>query len=238
MSDYLLENIDFTIESGQCLAILGNNGVGKSTLLKCINRICQVEYGSVLIDGQDVFKMKHRVLAQHVAYVPQKLETNQMTVFDTILLGRKPYIDWDITKQDREIVSELIVQMGLSKYALRDVSKLSGGEAQIVMLARALAQEPKVLLLDEPTSNLDLKNQHEVLNLIRQIAKEKQICIALVIHDINLAMQYCDKFLLLKDASVYSYGGIETITAEAISTVYGIEVEIFEHQKTKLIIAK
>lgn len=237
MSTNVLEDVSFTIEPGQCLAVLGNNGVGKSTLLKCINRICSIQAGSIYIDGKDAYKMKNKILAQNVAYVSQKSENSNMTVFDTILLGRKPYIDWDITAEDRQIVSDLIDQMGLNEYTLRDVSTLSGGEAQIVMLARALAQQPKVLLLDEPTSNLDLRNQHEVLKIIRNIAKTNEICVALVIHDLNLAIQYCGRFLLLKDANVYSDGNIETITAEAIGSVYGIEVEIIEHKNKKLIIS-
>lgn len=237
MSTNVLEDVSFTIEPGQCLAVLGNNGVGKSTLLKCINRICSIQAGSIYIDGEDAYKMKNKILAQNVAYVSQKSENSNMTVFDTILLGRKPYIDWDITAEDRQIVSDLIDQMGLNEYTLRDVSTLSGGEVQIVMLARALAQQPKVLLLDEPTSNLDLRNQHEVLKIIRNLAETNDICVALVIHDLNLAIQYCDRFLLLKDANVYSNGGIETITSESIGSVYGIEVEIIEHKNKKLIIS-
>lgn len=236
MTTNVLDKVGFEIEPGQCLAVLGNNGAGKSTLLKCINRICPIQEGSISIAGKDVYKMKSKILAQNVAYVSQKSVANNMTVFDTVLLGRKPYISWDLTNEDRHIVATIIDQLGLNKYALRNVSTLSGGEAQIVMLARALAQQPKVLLLDEPTSNLDLHNQHEVLKIIKTIANKNQICVAIVIHDLNLAIQYCDRFLLLKDANVYSDGGIETITAEAINSVYGIPVEVIEHRDTKLIV--
>ncbi|MGB4609825.1 MAG: ABC transporter ATP-binding protein [Saccharofermentanales bacterium] len=237
MTTNVLEKVSFKIEPGQCLAILGNNGAGKSTLLKCINRICPIRKGSVHIDGKDAYKMNNKILAQNIAYVPQRTESNNMTVFDTVLLGRKPYIKWDITLEDRRIVADIINQMGLEKFALRNVSTLSGGEVQIVTLSRALAQQPKVLLLDEPTSNLDLKNQHEVLRIVRKIAEKNQISVVLVIHDLNLATHYCDKFLLLKDKNVYSYGGIETITADAIEAVYGIDVEILDYKNTKLIVA-
>lgn len=236
MATNVLEEVSFMIEAGQCLAILGNNGAGKSTLLKCINRICPIQEGSVYIDKKDAYEMNTRILAQNIAYVPQRTEATDMTVFDTVLLGRKPYIKWDITVEDREIVADIISQMGLEKFALRNISTLSGGEAQIVMLSRALAQQPKVLLLDEPTSNLDLKNQHEVLQIVRNIAEKNQISVAIVIHDLNLAAHYCDKFLLMKDKNVYSDGGIETLTSDAIGAVYGIDVEILDYKNTKLVV--
>lgn len=154
-SKTVLNNVSFEFEKGQCLAVLGNNGAGKSTLLKCIDRICPTEGAGVYIDGQNVFEMNNRTMAQNIAYVPQNSESVNMTVFDTVLLGRKPYIKWDVTSEDREIVSGIIDKMGLNELSLRNVSELSGGEAQKVMMARALAQKPKLLLLDEPTSNLD-----------------------------------------------------------------------------------
>jgi iron complex transport system ATP-binding protein len=151
-----------------------------------------------------------------------------MTVFDAILLGRKPYIKWDATSEDRQIVRDIIQKMQLEEFALRNVAELSGGEIQKVMLARALAQEPKLLLLDEPTSNLDLRNQHEVLRTVKIIAQEHNICVALVIHDLNLAIRYCDRFLFLKDSYVFSYGGLEVMTPENIEEVYQVHVHIID----------
>jgi len=118
--------------------------------------------------------------------------------------------------------------MQLEEFALRNVAELSGGEIQKVMLARALAQEPKLLLLDEPTSNLDLRNQHEVLRTVKIIAQEHNICVALVIHDLNLAIRYCDRFLFLKDSYVFSYGGLEVMTPENIEEVYQVHVHIID----------
>lgn len=126
--------------------------------------------------------------------------------------------------------------MSLDDFALRNVSKLSGGEVQKVMIARALAQEPRFLLLDEPTSNLDPHNRHEVLDIVKRISKKRNICVAIVIHDINLAMRYCDKFLFLRDSKIYSYGGIETITEKTISEVYRINVDIIKHRDHKIVI--
>ena len=236
ISKKVLEDVGFTIEAGQCIAILGNNGAGKSTLIKCIDRIYPAQDGVVVVDGKNVFQMNGRSLAQNIAYVPQNTGTINMTVFDTILLGRKPYIKWDATEEDREIVYDVICEMRLEEYVLRNVSQLSGGEAQRVMLARALAQKPKLLLLDEPTSSLDPYNQHEILRTVKKIAQEYGICVAIVIHDLNLAIRYCDQFLFLKDAKVYSYGGVETVTPKTIYEVYGMEVEIIEYQTQKIII--
>ena len=232
----VLEDVSFELERGQCLAVLGNNGAGKSTLLKCIDRICQTEGASVMIDGQDAFKMNSRTIAQNIAYVSQNTENVNMTVFDTVLLGRKPYIKWDVTAEDRETVDGILQKMGLEELALRNVSELSGGEAQKVMLARALAQEPKLLLLDEPTSRLDPYNQHEMLHVIRDIARERNIAVIIIIHDLNLAMRHCDRFLFLKDAGVFSFGGVETVNPETIKSVYGLRVDIIEHRGIRIIV--
>lgn len=232
----ILENVSFDVQQNECIAILGNNGAGKSTLLKCIDRICPTEKGVVLVDGQDVHKMSKTMMAQNIAYVPQSSSSVNMTVFDSILIGRKPYIKWDATSEDREIVCDIIRKMKLEDFALRTVSQLSGGEVQKVMLARALAQEPKLLLLDEPTSNLDPRNQHEVLQLVKKIALEHNICVAIIIHDLNLAIRYCDRFVFLKDSRVYSYGGLETMTPENIEEVYQMHVHIIEYMGIPVIV--
>lgn len=224
----ILEDISFDIKKNQCIAILGNNGAGKSTLIKCMNRICHAQKGVVMVDGHDVYKMSRNVMAQNISYVAQNNKSLYMTVFDAILLGRKPYIKWDATLEDREIVRDIIQKMQLEDFALRNVAELSGGEIQKVMLARALAQEPKLLLLDEPTSNLDPRNQHEVLRIVKIIAQEHNICVAIVIHDLNLAIRYCDRFLFLKDSHVFSYGGLEIMTPENIEEVYSMHVHIIE----------
>ncbi len=232
----VLNDVSFTMEQGESLAILGNNGAGKSTLLKCIDKIYPANGGTVYVDDVDVFKLTGSELAQNIAFVPQNVDPINMTVFDAVLLGRKPYIKWDATREDRQIASDIIHQMGLDEFILRNVSELSGGEAQKVTLARALAQEPKLLLLDEPTSNLDPYNQHEVMQTVRNIARQHNICVMIVIHDLNLAVRYCDKFLFLKDTTIYSHGGHECITAETIEDVYGIHVHIIDHMNVPVIV--
>ncbi len=232
----VLEKISFDIQKNRCIAILGNNGAGKSTLIKCINRICPAQKGTILVDSQNVYKMKRSNVAQNIAYVPQNSRSINMTVFDAILLGRKPYIKWDATSEDRQIVSDIMQKMKLDNFALRNLSELSGGEVQKVTLARALAQEPKLLLLDEPTSNLDLRNQHEVLQIVKNVAREHNTCVAIVIHDLNLAIRYSDSFLFLKDSHILSYGGLETITPGNIEQVYQVHTHIIEYMGVPVVI--
>lgn len=232
----VLEEVGFSIVSGECIAILGNNGAGKSTLLKCINRICPTKDGVVMVEGKNVYTLSPQIRAQQLAYVPQNSESSSMTVFDAVLLGRKPYITWDASQQDRKITSQIIQQMGLSGFAMRKLNQLSGGEAQKVLLARALAQDPKFLLLDEPTSNLDPYNQHEVLRTVRKIASQHKIAVAVIMHDLNLALRYCDKFLFLKDAEVFAYGTVEIVNPETIREVYNIDVDIIEHKGNRVIV--
>lgn len=232
----ILDGVSFHLEQGQFMAVLGNNGAGKSTLIKCIDRINPVTGGSVLIDGERVGAMQRRQLAQSVAYVPQNTQPAHTMVFDAVLLGRKPYIKWGVTAEDERIVAETLEMLNLKHLESRYLDELSGGELQKTMLARALVQQPKYLLLDEPTSSLDPNNQHEMLHVIRDIAQEKNIGVAIVIHDLNLAMRHCDRFLFIKDAKVFSFGGVETVTTETIETVYDLRVDIIEHKGIRVIV--
>ena len=222
----ILEKIEFNAQEGQCVAILGNNGAGKSTMIKCLNRILMPQEGAIVVDGRDVSSLNRNSIAKEMAYVAQQNEGSQFTVYDAVLLGRKPYIKMNPTDEDHRITRDIIERMGLYDYSLRYINELSGGELQKVMLARALAQQPKVLMLVEPTSNLDLKNQYEVMGIIRDIAAEDKICVIIVIHDLNLALRYCDRFLFIKNSHVYSLGGAETVNCDAIREVYGMDVTI------------
>ncbi len=232
-----LKDISLKAENGDVVAILGNNGEGKSTLISCINGIRKPKSGEVLIDGKAADKMRRRELAKLIAYVPQKSDDCDITVFDSILLGRKPYIRWNITEDDTAICQAVINRLGLEKLALRSISELSGGEAQKAMLARALVQEPKVMLLDEPTSSLDPRSQHEVMSLVRGIAKEKGIAVLVVLHDINLALHFADKLFLMKDGRgrIFTVNGID---AETIKAVYGIDVDIAKIGERRFVMIK
>jgi len=232
----VLEKITFTVKKGQVLAILGTNGAGKTTLLKCLNRILTPTVGSVLIGEEPVANLNRNALAKRIGYVEQQRAGSRATVYNTVLLGRKPYIRWDITHKDMEVASQALETLGLTDYALRCLDELSGGELQKVVIARALAQEPEILLMDEPTSSLDLKNQLEVLKLIRQISRERGIAAVVAMHDLNLALRFADRFILLKDNTIFAAGGPEVITPENIETVYAVPVMIAAHNGSRVVI--
>lgn len=232
----ILDRISFRAEKGSCLAVLGNNGAGKSTLLKCMSRICRAGEGSVLVDGEDILRISGKEMARKIAYVPQSSQASHTMVFDEVLLGRKPYIKWDITKEDQRLVMEILEQLELTGFASRYLDELSGGERQKVVLARALAQQPEFLLLDEPTSSLDPRNQQEMLRTVRSLTEEQGLGVVIVIHDLNLALRYCDRFLFIRDADVYACGGPETVTDASIRAVYGMEAEILEYGGKKLVV--
>ena len=232
-----VKNVSFTVRSGECVGILGKNGSGKSTLVTCINKIRTPISGSVIIDDLDIYKTSRLETAKNVSYVAQKNEMNHVTVFDSVLLGRKPYIKWAISQDDIDICDDIIEQIGLSEFKLRYINELSGGELQKVMLARALVQQPKLMLLDEPTSNLDPKNQYEMMALVRELTIERKISSVIVLHDISLALRYCDRFLFIKDGEVYDYGDESVVTSKSLFDVYDVDavIEIVNGRKVVVI---
>lgn len=225
-SHLVLKDVKFEVDNGDCLAILGTNGVGKSTLLKCINKILKPQQGVITIEKDEVFKLSRRQVAQKIGYVSQRHEGGRFTVFDAIILGRKPHITWDVTARDMEIVNRIIKILGLEDFSLRFIDELSGGELQKVVIARALAQEPRVLLLDEPTSNLDLRNQLDVLEIIKTVVQKQQIAALVTMHDLNLAIRFANKFIFLKKGTIFAAGGFEVITPENIEEVYAVPVAV------------
>jgi iron complex transport system ATP-binding protein len=172
--------------------------------------------------------MSRRELAKYLGYVPQNMLVKfPMTVFEMVLTGRKPYLTWRPSEQDLRITANILHEMGIEDLAMRDVEQLSGGQAQKVLLARALAQEPEYLLLDEPTSNLDLRHQLEVLNMITALVKRKGIGAMMAMHDLNLAARFSDTILMLKEGKIFSMGTpSEVITPKNIREVYGVEVVV------------
>lgn len=222
----VLKGVSFSAQKGEFVAILGNNGTGKSTLMLCLNKIREPKAGTVTVNEQNVLTLPRKACAKLMSYVAQKAELSDATVYDTVMLGRLPYMNWQTTPHDHALCEAVIEKLNLESLKMRSVSTLSGGEQQKVMLARALVQEPEVLLLDEPTSSLDIKNAHEMLSEVRTLCKEAPLTVLMVIHDLNLALRYCDKFLFLKDGEVYRFGDKSVITEDVLEAVYGIPTRL------------
>ncbi|MBL0714824.1 MAG: ABC transporter ATP-binding protein [Desulfosarcina sp.] len=234
----VLDAVSFAVEKGRVLAILGVNGAGKSTLLKCLNRILRPQAGSVLLGEEDVLRLPQDAIARRMGYVPQQHTQPHLTVYEAVLLGRRPHMGLTVGKADYAVVEQTLERMGLSALALRPVSDLSGGEVQKVMIARALAQSPKILLLDEPTSNLDLKNQMDVMGLIRTVVSDHGLMAVMAIHDLNLAVRFAADFLFLKDHQVYGLASMDDLNVEIIEQVYGLKVLLKEVSGYRVVIPR
>ncbi|MDM7935440.1 MAG: ABC transporter ATP-binding protein [Methanothrix sp.] len=223
-SNKILEDLNVVVEDSEVLSLVGPNGSGKTTLIKCIDRILKPK-GSILLDGREIERMTQQEVARQIGYVPQSSSTPlATTVFDTVLMGRRPHISWRVTDADLEKVAETLELLSLQDLAMRDFAQLSGGQRQKVLIARALAQEPSVLLLDEPTSNLDMRHQLDVMETIGALVKEKGISAVMAIHDLNLAARFSDTLVMLKDGRVYAAGDpVELLCEGNIRDVYGVE---------------
>lgn len=224
----VLKGVNFKVSKGEIVSIIGPNGSGKSTLVKCIDGIFKPKSGKVYIDTKDTRTMSTKELAKTMAYVPQaSSDVFVQRVFDTVLMGRKPHLNWGVRKMDLEIVEEVLDYMGLTNLAECYLDELSGGQRQKVLIARALAQEPEILLLDEPTSSLDIKHQLEVLEIVKKISNQRKSSVVMVIHDLSLAYRFSDKLVLLKDGNVFAYGEPNLVlTKENINEVYDVEVSM------------
>jgi iron complex transport system ATP-binding protein len=220
----VLDDVSFDVEKGCILAILGVNGAGKSTLLKCLNRILHPQTGAVFLGGENLLGLPRAAIARRMGYVPQQHVQPRLTVYEAVLLGRRPHMGLMVSKTDYAVVEETLERLGLSALALRPVSDLSGGEVQKVIIARALAQSPQILLLDEPTSNLDLKNQMEVMGLVRTVVAAQGLTAVIAIHDLNLAVRFADHFLFIKNHRIHELVSRDDLNAGTIEQVYGIKV--------------
>lgn len=220
----VLQKIAFDVNHGEIVAILGPNGVGKTTLLKCLNRILNVKSGQIYLDGAEIASLDTLEIARRAGYVPQRVETGRLTAFDAVLLGRRPHIGWDITGRDLCIVDAIFSRLSMNHLRLSYIDEMSGGELQKIAIARALVQEPRILLLDEPTSSLDLKNQVEILSTIVGIVREHGIAAVMTMHDLNQAFRYADRFIFLKDGNIHFHGNFDAVTPDIIEDVYGLPV--------------
>ena len=229
----VLQDLSLEIVPGQVLAVVGPNGTGKSTLIRAISGVLKPRSGSIQVKGQDITAMDYRQRARYMAVVPQahSLPANY-SVYQTVLLGRTPYLSWlgQSNSADHELVRSALVQTRISALAERKIGQLSGGEQQLVLLARALAQDTPVLLLDEPTSHLDIEHQSRILSLTRQLALETNRAVLMVIHDLNLAALYADRVALLCEGKVHAFGTpCDVLTSENLAAVYHIPTVVVPH---------
>lgn len=230
---HVLENLCLAALPGEVLGLIGPNGVGKTTLLRAMARLLRPRQGAVLFAGQDLWHMAPRSVARRLALAPQADGgTWPLTVEQAVALGRAPHRGWllPLSAEDRTAVAQALRQTGLEPLRERRVTELSGGEQRRVILARVLAQEPQVLLLDEPTAHLDLKYQTEILDLVRQLAHQRGLAVVISLHDLNLAALYADRLALLGDGQLLAIGSpSDVLTAERLSRVYDVPVVITRH---------
>ena len=232
----VLKGVSFGVHAGEILVVLGKNGAGKSTLLKCLNRILVPQEGEVWVDGRAVHSLRREEVARLFGYMPQSHGWGNLTVFETVLTGRKPHWTWGPGRRDLQVVEEILSVMGLTALADRPLAQLSGGERQKVLLARTLAQEPEILLLDEPTSNLDLQNQSAVLALVRQQIQRRNFAAVAALHDVNLALRFADRILLLKEGTVLACAPPGQIRKEWIEATYDVPVRLYQVDGMTLVV--
>lgn len=232
----VLSNIGFRLKGGALVGLVGPNGSGKSTLLKILDRILSPRKGKVLLEGRPLSELKGKEIAKKIGYVPQSTSTLfPKTVFDTVLMGRIPYSSWAPTKNDLSVVNDVLVDLELADLSGRTLNSLSGGQRQKVMIARALAQGSDILLLDEPTSSLDLANQIDVMELIEKETSGGKLAI-MAVHDLNLALRYCDSFMLLKAGMVVASGSSDKLSREVLEEVYDIKAKMIGSGREKVLL--
>jgi len=226
------------IEKGEMVALIGPNGCGKTTLLKLAAGVLTPGHGDVLLGGTSIKKLSRKEMARRMAVVPQYLYLPfAFTVGEVVMLGRTPYIRAlsGEMERDRSVVRQVMELVGIEQLASRTFNELSGGERQKVILAMALAQEPGVLLLDEPTAHLDINHQVEILELVRGLNRDQGVTVVAAMHDLNLAALYFDRLVLLESGAVFADGTpSEVLTEETIYQVFSATVEVSRHPRTNV----
>jgi len=226
----IIENMNLTLPKGKINIIIGGNGCGKSTLLKTIARINKPKQGDIFINQKNIKQIKEKDIAKEVAFLPQGPSCpNGLTVRELVAFGRFPHqkMMGGLTRQDKEVIDWAISETGLSEFADREVDCLSGGQRQRAWIAMTLAQETDIIMLDEPTTYLDLSYQLEVLEILERLNKEKHITVVIVLHEINNAFRFADHIVGLKQGQIICEGKpIDVITKETLKTIYGIEADL------------
>jgi len=226
--DWVLRDLSLRIERGEFIGVIGPNGSGKTTLLKILYRLLSPQSGEILLDGTSLKKMTRTDIARKIAVVAQETQLLfPFRVLEVVLTGRSPYLGHLMfeSQRDLEVARKAMAWTDVLPFSERPIDELSGGEKKRVFIARALAQEPDIILLDEPTASLDIHHQIDFLDLILTLNREKRLTIVMASHDMNLASEFCDRLILLKEGRVYKIGPPgEVITKENIESVYGCKV--------------
>lgn len=228
----ILEDINLVIDKPELICILGANGAGKSTLMHCMNKLSTPTSGDVYVDGKNLKEYHLRDLAKIISFVPHQEEsTFSMSVLDTVLMGRIPHSGNLMTSDDIRIAAENLKLLEMQAFAMRNFDELSAGQHQKVMIARSLTQEPKIMLLDEPTANLDVKYQMLVMRMLRDVARIKNITVITICHDLNVTAMYADRVVMLYNKGIYADGSAsEVLTKENIELLYGVECQVMDIQ--------
>lgn len=224
----VLRGVNLALEQGEVGILLGKNGCGKTTLFKTILGIEKPDSGHISFGGEALMKMNRRERAKRIAYVPQHIHFGDLSVFDSVLMGRVSYFGMKAGREDYMAVEKILEDMGLTAFASRSAEELSGGEKQKIAIARAMAQEPKLMVFDEPTGNLDLANEMLIMQEAKKLAREKNISILSSLHDLNQALYFGDRFFMMKDGVVKYAGGREVITAQTVKDIFDVDVQIRE----------
>ena len=233
---WVLHGVNLELKPGEIGILLGKNGSGKTTLFKNILGINTPDSGTIHFEGEDLLKMSRRERARRIAYVPQNIQFGALSVFDSILMGRISYFGLKASHEDYIAVEKIIADMQLEDFADRNVEELSGGERQKIAIARAMAQEPKLMVFDEPTGNLDIANEHLIIQEAKKLAREKNIGILSSLHDLNQAMHFGDKFFFLRDGVIQYAGGKESLNEDVIRKTFDIDVRVVTLGNEKVIL--
>lgn len=234
----VVKKVSFKVMPGEMVGLIGPNGCGKTSIIKAVSRVIPLRSGEILLEGKEITHIPRRDLARLVGVVPQNPYVPEtFTVFEMVLLGRNPHLGLlrNEGARDLTVVAWAMERTAVASLVGRRMGELSGGERQRVIIARVLAQEPKAILLDEPTANLDISHQVEILDLIQRLCREKNLTVLLALHDLNLAAQYCDRLLLIKAGRIYAEGTPSAVITPAnIREVYGAESCVYPHPVNQL----
>lgn len=234
----VLRGANLELSEGQVGILLGKNGSGKTTLFKSLLGIVKPKKGSITFRGENLLKLNRLQRARRIAYVPQDIQFGDLSVFDSVLMGRISYFGIRAGKEDLEAVEQLLKDMGLMELAHRNVTELSGGERQKIAIARAMAQEPQLMVFDEPTGNLDIQSEQLIIREAKKLAQQKNIAVLASLHDLNQALALGDTFFFLKDGMVKYAGGKEIFTPEVIKDIFDADVELLKMDGRTVIVNK